>query len=415
MSEQRAIARELIRASQRDESVVLASVVRTEGATYRAVGARMLVREDGTTAGLLSSGCLEGEIIERANRVRESGKPEVMTYDGRSDDELVWGLGTGCNGLVEILLERRTPESAGSLGTLLSRAIDETSPSVIATVVRTSGTCAPEVGARVLVSTPVDVSRDGEWGTSALLGAVIADARSSNVSARRGMTLEYVLALSNEHALGEAVTAQLSFELVVPGIELIICGSGPDAVPVARLATSLGWAVTIVDPRPASLIPAERFADARIVECAHSEWLCEIVAPGARSAAIIMSHNYERDLDYLDALAHSDAPYIGLLGPRDRTARLLRDLESRGRHSPSRCARACSLRSGSTSVATARSRSRCQSWRRCGGDAWANGSAFARGGRDDSRVDDACLMRRGASRPWCSPRADRRGSEHPSS
>lgn len=334
MSEQRAVARELVRASQWNESVVLASVVRTEGTTYRAVGARMVVRADGTPVGLLSSGCLEGEIMERAARVRESGRAEIMTYDGRSDDELVWGLGSGCNGLVEILLERRSAESAGVLGALLSRALDDARPSVIATVVRASGPGAPEVGARVLVRAPVDVARDGDWGESAVLGAVISDAWSAQVSARRGLTLEYVLAQSDERPLGEAVTAQLSFELVVPGVDLIICGSGPDAIPVARLAASLGWSVTVVDPRPAALISPERFGEARVVECAHSELLCDVVPPSARAAAIVMSHNYERDLDYLDALARSDVAYIGVLGPRSRTERLLRELESRGRAVP---------------------------------------------------------------------------------
>jgi xanthine dehydrogenase accessory factor len=326
MSEQRAIARELARASRDNESVVLASVVRTEGTTYRAVGARMVVRANGAAVGLLSSGCLEGEILERAARVRESGIAEVMTYDGRSDDELVWGLGTGCNGLVEILLERRTAESAGTLGALLSRALGDAQPSVIATVVRASGAGAPGVGARVLVRAAGDDARDGDWGESAMLRAVISDAWSAQVSARRGVTLEY--------ALGQAVTAQLSFELVTPAINLIICGSGPDAVPVAALAASLGWSVTVVDPRPPALIGAERFATARVVECAHSESLCEAVAPTVRAAAIIMSHNYERDLDYLEALARSEIAYIGVLGPRARSERLLRDLESRGRPFP---------------------------------------------------------------------------------
>jgi xanthine dehydrogenase accessory factor len=334
MSEQRAIAHELARASRHNESIVLASVVRTEGTTYRAVGARMIVRPDGATVGLLSSGCLEGEIIERAGRVRESGKAEIMTYDGRSDDELVWGLGTGCNGLVEILLERRTPERAGALGALLSRALDDAQPSVIATVVRASGAGAPVVGARVLVQAQGDISRDGDWGESTVLDAAVADARGAQVSARRGMTLEYVLAGSGERSRGEMVTAQLSFELVTPLIDLVICGSGPDAIPVARLAASLGWFVTVVDPRPAALIAPERFAGARVAECAHSESLREAVALTPRTAAVVMSHNYERDLDYLDALARSDVAYVGVLGPRARTERLLRDLESRGRALP---------------------------------------------------------------------------------
>jgi xanthine dehydrogenase accessory factor len=334
MSEQRAIAHELARASRENESIVLASVVRTEGTTYRAVGARMVVRADGATVGLLSSGCLEGEIIERAVRVRESGRAEIMTYDGRSDDELVWGLGTGCNGLVEILLERRAPERAGALGALLSRALDDARPGVMATVVRASGAGAPEVGARVLVLARGDVSREGDWGASTVLDAVVADAGGAQVSARRGMMLEYVIAPSDEGSGGEAVTAQLSFELVTPVIDLVICGSGPDAIPVARLAVSLGWFVTVVDPRPAALIAPDRFAGARVIECAHSESLRDAVALTPRTAAVVMSHNYERDLDYLDALARSDVSYLGVLGPRARTERLLRDLESRGRAFP---------------------------------------------------------------------------------
>jgi xanthine dehydrogenase accessory factor len=331
MSEQRALARELVRASQRDESIVLASVVRTDGATYRAVGARMLVREDGTSVGLLSSGCLEGNILERAARVRTTGVAEVMTYDGRSDDELVWGLGTGCNGLVEILIERRRAEAAGALGALLTRALADVRPSVIATVVRAAGPGAPQVGARVRVSAPGNATRDGDWGQSALLDAVIADARGEQVSARRGLTLGYAMAQSGKSTDAETVTAQLSFELVAPGIELVICGSGPDAIPVARLASALGWDVTVIEQRPVALITLGRFGDARVVECAYSEFLSNVVAPTLRTAVIVMSHNYERDLDYLDALAKSDAAYIGVLGPRTRTDRLLRDLEARGR------------------------------------------------------------------------------------
>jgi xanthine/CO dehydrogenase XdhC/CoxF family maturation factor len=148
------------------------------------------------------------------------------------------------------------------------------------------------------------------------------------------MVLEYMIAPSDEGSAGEAVTAQLSFELVTPVIDLVICGSGPDAIPVARLAASLGWFTTVVDPRPAALIAPERFAGARVVECAHSESLRDAVALSPRTAAVVMSHNYERDLAYLDALARSDVAYVGVLGPRARTERLLRDLESRGRAFP---------------------------------------------------------------------------------
>jgi xanthine dehydrogenase accessory factor len=339
MSDQRAIADALTLAARYGEDMVVASVVRTAGATYRGVGARMVVRADDTTVGLLSGGCLEAELVQQARRVRESGEPSIFTYDGRSDDEPIWGLGLGCNGLVEILLERRTPTTAGTLGTLLLRALEGAAPSVIATVTLAQGQNAPAVGARVLVRSPAqgsgrdiatDLEIDGDWGSHSILSAVVADARGTELSARRGLNLDYVFS-ENEGKPGTGVTVQVAFELVVPSLDVVICGSGPDAIPVARLATALGWRVTVIDPRPVTFTPPARFGEAHVVECAHSEQLGHVVLLTSRTAAIVMSHSYERDLDYLDAIIATDVAYIGILGPRGRTARLLRDLAARGR------------------------------------------------------------------------------------
>jgi xanthine/CO dehydrogenase XdhC/CoxF family maturation factor len=234
----------------------------------------------------------------------------------------MWGLGIGCNGFLEILLEPQSATRAGSLGTLLAHALDEPRASVLVTVMRASGSGAPRVGARALVRTRSDVARDGEWGRSGVIHAVIADALSSQPSERRGMNLEYV---------DDSVVAQVVFELVRPSVSLVICGSGPDAIPVVRLALSLGWDVTVVDPRPVAVLPPERFAGARVVECARSENLGDIISTNARTAAVVMSHNYERDLDYFDVMTRSEVAYLGVLGPRARTERLFGDLEARGR------------------------------------------------------------------------------------
>lgn len=326
MSELRAIANELARAARAGEPIVLASVLRTEGATYRGVGARMVIRADDTIVGMLSGGCLEGELVSHARRVRDHDLPSIIAYDGRSDYDSVWGLGTGCNGLVEVLLEPCTSARAGALCAMLQGALDADAPSVIATVVRGQGVGAPGTGARAVVRHEAAVAIDGDWGSGELLRAVIADASHAELRARRGLNLDYVPAAG--------AGAQVAFESVLPAIDLVICGSGPDAVPLVRLATSLGYAVTVVDPRPVAFTPSARFGDARVVECAHSERLGESVALSRRTAAIIMSHNYERDLDYLDVLAAHDVAYLGLLGPRTRAQRLLADLAARGRPCP---------------------------------------------------------------------------------
>ena len=76
--------------------LVLASVYETEGSTYSKAGARMLITGDGKFHGMLSGGCLEGDLAERARAVIESGQAQAVTYDLGQNDEELWGLGVGC-------------------------------------------------------------------------------------------------------------------------------------------------------------------------------------------------------------------------------------------------------------------------------------------------------------------------------
>ncbi len=87
-------------------ALVLGIVLETAGSTYRKPGALMLIASDGDYAGLLSGGCLEGDLREHANAVRETGVPKVVSYDLRGPDDLLWGLGVGCEGAMNILLIR---------------------------------------------------------------------------------------------------------------------------------------------------------------------------------------------------------------------------------------------------------------------------------------------------------------------
>ena len=92
--------------STRGDPLVLATVVGTEGSTYRKPGAQMLIAADGSSSGLLSGGCLENDLIERAQRVLSTSTAEIVTYDARTSDDPVWGLGLGCEGAMQILLQR---------------------------------------------------------------------------------------------------------------------------------------------------------------------------------------------------------------------------------------------------------------------------------------------------------------------
>ena len=339
MTTHRAIVDELFRASAAGEPVVLATVVRVTGSSYGGVGARMLIRVDGSTVGLVSGGCLESDLAEHARRVHETDRAEVVRYDTRDDEDAPWGLGLGCNGLIDVLLEPLQPGRAKYFAKFLSRAVEADRLSVLATVIRVAppranssvdteailsgdsetGGAAPSIGAHALF-TGNRIEKSGEWGSGNTLARATADSDEAFAAGRRGMVREYG-------------PVEVAFEVLAPAIRLVVCGSGPDVLPIARFGSEMGWDVTVADHRSVDDSHRARFPGARVVECAEALRLAEVVQLTPRTAAVVMSHHIGRDTDYLRALLDAGVAYIGVLGPRGRTERMLADL-SAGKGSP---------------------------------------------------------------------------------
>jgi len=303
-------------AAAANDRVVLATVVRITGSSYGGVGTRMVIRSDGSTVGIVSGGCLEADLAEHARQVRASGKAKVVTYDTRADDDAAWGLGLGCNGLIDVLLEPLEGSRAKSVAAMLEHARNASSPSVLATVI-----AAPDasVGSHMLIASSY-MEASGDW-PSTISDAVRKDSVGAFTETRRGMVLEY-----EDYAV--------AFEVVTPAIRLVVCGSGPDVAPLVRIATGLGWNITVVDHRSLEHSHPERFPGARVVDCLEPGHLHEAVALAPNTAAVVMSHHYARDLAYMRALLSSDVGYIGMLGPRARTERMLADIAAAGESVP---------------------------------------------------------------------------------
>jgi xanthine/CO dehydrogenase XdhC/CoxF family maturation factor len=282
----------------------------------------MVVRDNGATVGLVSGGCLESDLADHAREVKRTRTPKVVTYDTRGDEDAVWGLGLGCNGLIDVLIEPLDPEEARDVATLLGHALSGDAPSVLATVIRTSDGAAdtPSVGAHALI-TRDGIEATGDWGSGAALDEVASHAEEARAAGRNGLALELTAA--------EAV-----FEVVNPSVTLLICGSGPDVVPFVRFATQLGWDVTVMDHRPVAHTGSERFPGATVVECADPSRLAEVINLTPHTAAVVMSHHFERDAGYVEALVATPVAYIGVLGPRARTERMMGELTKRGSSAP---------------------------------------------------------------------------------
>jgi xanthine/CO dehydrogenase XdhC/CoxF family maturation factor len=283
------------------EGTVLATIVATAGSTYRKAGARMTIAPDGRLVGLLSGGCFEQDLREHAATVRESRRARIVEYDMRGDDDLVFGIGAGCEGAMRILLE---PADAGSPA---DRALAH------------AGEAAHAGRATALA-----VVHDGPaaaLGTRAWPGA--RDVEPELVAA-----LDDALALRESRGVrwnDESVPTEAWIQYLAPPPRLLVCGGGPDAEPVVRQAVALGWPVTVVDHRAAYVQPA-RFpgAEVLLVETGRLDAALDVAS---YSAAVVMSHHLTGDAAYLRALAASPAPgYVGLLGPRPRRERLMAEL-----------------------------------------------------------------------------------------
>ncbi len=299
-------------ARQQRQTLVLATIVATEGSSYRKAGARMVMSAEGDWWGLLGGGCFEGDLVDRA-RAALAGPAQIVEYDLRGEGDVLWGLGAGCEGMIRILLQRLTPENgyeplAGALSLARKRQ-----PGLVLTVVE-----------------PGDTSLVAGEAVIAAADGVVA---STGESAERALS-EPVLARFRDHAPRGMETMQLSGEDVrvfvdplPPPVHLLIAGAGPDAVPMAMMASELGWDVTVADHRE-GWARGERFPAGCRVICLEPRDAADALAADPPDAALVMTHNLAADTRWLEALARVDPDWLGALGPARRRARLLGEVSA---------------------------------------------------------------------------------------
>ncbi|WP_218312173.1 XdhC family protein [Alteromonas antoniana] len=248
---------------------LLATVIDTEGSSYRKAGAMMLFNDSGEQLGVVSGGCLESDILHQARMCWESGRAKTVTYDMQEEGDIAWRLGIGCGGEVTLLLQPVTAD-ADYLGLAQVLTLLESGQSLTYAV----ETASSHPGARIN-----DPSAEGR-----------------NWFSHR----------------------------ITPPPALVILGGGVDARPVAQMANLLGWRVHVNDPR-ARYARAEDFSGCAVtgISTDHlndATWLTDA------NAVIVMHHQVTMDADALAYLAHSAVPqlrYLALLGPSHRCDKVL--------------------------------------------------------------------------------------------
>ena len=302
-----AVLGRVARLADAGRDAAVATVVRIVGSSYRRPGAKLLVEPGGETSGGVSGGCLEADVREAARAVVRGARPRLLHYETASADENPFGLGLGCGGSVDVFVQpATTPEALESVRRALELLRGE-KPFAVSTVLEgeRAGRCVVFAGGAI----------EGSTGSPALDAALRGEGEE-RLRERRS-------------ALRRMEGVEVFTDVFDPPPRLAVFGAGDDAVPLVGYAADVGFRVTVVDHRPA-LLTAERFPGATSLALRRPEEGLGSLALGPRGFAVVKSHSLAADREWLAALVRCDLRYIGLLGPRERVERVLRESGAAG-------------------------------------------------------------------------------------
>ena len=277
----------------RGEEIAIATVVQVRRSAPRPPGARLAITRSGLMAGSVSGGCVEADVFERAMQVLDSHEPEVANYG--IADELGFEVGLSCGGSIDVLIE---PLAINAEWDALRRCVENDEVAVHAIGL------APEslLGRRLLT---LD-SGSSVGSVAGPLDSLIADETQEllEVGGTKIVTLPW-----------EGQQAQVFLESVRPSPSLLIVGATHTAMSLCRLATEVGFQVTVIDVRTALATP-ERFPDAKQIIHAWPEDALEQAVPDSYSSLVVLTHDPKFDVPALASGLRSDARYIGAQGSR---------------------------------------------------------------------------------------------------
>jgi xanthine dehydrogenase accessory factor len=278
----------------------LVTVVKVRGSSYRSPGARMLITDDGRWVGSISGGCLEGDALRKARTVMSGKTPMTVTYDTSEESNQNLGIGLGCNGVIDVLIEPVASDDLNNPIAQFNSVINTKEPLALATIFD-----GPGIAEKLLITSSNTLSNQF---SNPSLTKLVSDDLIKLFDSKQSRAINYTVS---------GLSYEVFVELVQPSLSLIIFGGGFDARPVSELAKSLGWNVSVTDECVAHIAPIF-FPTADKLSLCQREFIDRDFEINPYTACVLMSHNYEYDRDVLKKLLNTQTPYIGILGPRKR-------------------------------------------------------------------------------------------------
>jgi len=315
MKEIRDILKVFDEAQKLGKQTALATVVHVEGSSYRRPGARMLIEDDGQLTGAISGGCLEGDALRKALLVMTEKRSRLVTYDTMDDDDAKFGVGLGCNGIIQVLIEPIDIADPNNPIQYLKSVNEKRQKAVLVTLFSLQDKKDPQYGTCLLLK------EDGNLidHTPVLKDVLITDANDALTNQTS----------SFKNYISENQNLTAFIEVIEPPVSVIIIGAGNDVMPLVDMADILGWETTVVDGR-ANYAKKERFVSACQVLVSKPEQVLEQIVIDERTVFLLMTHNYNYDMAMLRQLLQKNISYIGMLGPKKKRERMLNELKDEG-------------------------------------------------------------------------------------
>jgi len=310
MKEIKTILEQLKIASNKRIKTALATVVNVHGSSYRRTGARMLILENGFWFGSVSGGCLEGDVINKAREVINNDKAELFKYDTRQNAKNSFGMGYGCNGLLEILIEPIVDSDNNPTYSMLKQIAMESNLQGVSTVFYSDN--------------PVLVGIGEQHHTNGL-GFITNSELAKLVKTDLKSAVDSGVAKSKTYKI-DGKKVKVLHEVFLPNINILIFGAVFHVVPFLRIANEMGYNVHVTDSFE-PIQPIWNFPHAEEITLLESPQADSIIKNTPNLAIVFLTHNFFYIKEELPKALKSDAPYIGILGSRKKTQKILREAE----------------------------------------------------------------------------------------
>lgn len=309
----------------------LATVVHVEGSSYRRPGARLLITEEGKLTGAISGGCLEGDALRKALQVILRQRPMLVTYDTNDEDDAAFGMGLGCNGIIQVLIEPILSSQADHPIELLKRIAEGRKYAALITLFSLSD------------------KKNTQYGTCALItddGTIYGETPLQKNSAEQNMLSMPSVSLSDiliteakdvlrsgnstfKNYISGKVNITCFTEYIRPAVAMVIFGAGNDVVPLVEMASILGWKCTVIHGKTNNQGEQKLNGSCRVMVSKADVILNELPIDD-RTVFLLMSHNYIYDMNVLMELMKRKVFYVGMLGPKKKLVRMIADMAKEG-------------------------------------------------------------------------------------